>query len=204
MTTFSSTPVVTTMQVIPVAGHDSMLMNLSGAHAPYFTRNIVIIKDNAGHTGVGEIPGRKIRQTLEDAIPLVVGKTLGEYKNVLGAVRNQFADRDAGGRGLQTFDLRTTIHVVTGIEAALLDLLGQHLGVNVASLLGDGQQRSEVEMLGYLFFIGNRHATPLAYQSQPDEQCEWYRLRHEEAMTPDAVVRLAEAAYENMASTTLS
>ncbi len=139
MTTFSSTPVVTTMQVIPVAGHDSMLMNLSGAHAPYFTRNIVIIKDNAGHTGVGEIPGgEKIRQTLEDAIPLVVGKTLGEYKNVLGAVRNQFADRDAGGRGLQTFDLRTTIHVVTGIEAALLDLLGQHLGVNVASLLGAG------------------------------------------------------------------
>ncbi|MDP0726276.1 hypothetical protein Q8F99_26895, partial [Klebsiella pneumoniae] len=63
-------------------------------------------------------------------------------------------------------------------------------------LLGDGQQRSEVEMLGYLFFVGNRHATPLAYQSQPDEQCEWYRLRHEEAMTPDAVVRLAEAAYE--------
>lgn len=113
------------MQVIPVAGHDSMLMNLSGAHAPYFTRNIVIIKDNAGHTGVGEIPGgEKIRQTLEDAIPLVVGKTLGEYKNVLGAVRNQFADRDAGGRGLQTFDLRTTIHVVTGIEAALLESAG--------------------------------------------------------------------------------
>ncbi|MDP1050954.1 glucarate dehydratase, partial [Klebsiella quasipneumoniae] len=105
-----------------------------------------IIKDNAGHTGVGEIPGgEKIRQTLEDAIPRVVGKTLGESKNVLGAVRNQFAARDAGGRGLQTFDLRTTIHVVPGIEAALLDLLGQHLGVTVASLLGDGQQRSEVE-----------------------------------------------------------
>lgn len=76
-----TTPVVTEMQVIPVAGHDSMLMNLSGAHAPFFTRNIVIIKDNSGHTGVGEIPGgEKIRKTLEDAIPLVVGKTLGEYK----------------------------------------------------------------------------------------------------------------------------
>lgn len=137
MSTQFTTPVVTEMQVIPVAGHDSMLMNLSGAHAPFFTRNIVIIKDNSGHTGVGEIPGgEKIRKTLEDAIPLVVGKTLGEYKNVLTAVRNQFADRDAGGRGLQTFDLRTTIHVVTGIEAAMLDLLGQHLGVNVASLLG--------------------------------------------------------------------
>lgn len=197
MSTQFTTPVVTEMQVIPVAGHDSMLMNLSGAHAPFFTRNIVIIKDNSGHTGVGEIPGgEKIRKTLEDAIPLVVGKTLGEYKNVLTAVRNQFADRDAGGRGLQTFDLRTTIHVVTGIEAAMLDLLGQHLGVNVASLLGDGQQRSEVEMLGYLFFVGNRKATPLPYQSQPDEQCDWYRLRHEEAMTPETVVRLAEAAYE--------
>ena len=192
-----STPVVSSMQVIPVAGHDSMLMNLSGAHAPFFTRNIVVIKDNSGHTGVGEIPGgEKIRTTLEDAIPLVVGKTLGEYKNVLTAVRNTFADRDAGGRGLQTFDLRTTIHVVTGIEAAMLDLLGQHLGVNVASLLGDGQQRSEVEMLGYLFFVGNRKATPLPYQSQPDDKCDWYRLRHDEAMTPDAVVRLAEAAYD--------
>ena len=56
MSIHASTPVVTSMQVIPVAGHDSMLMNLSGAHAPFFTRNIVVIKDNAGHTGVGEIP----------------------------------------------------------------------------------------------------------------------------------------------------
>ncbi len=131
----------------------------------------------------GDSGGEKIRATLEESIPLVVGKTLGEYKNVLNRVRAAFADRDASGRGLQTFDLRTTIHVVTAIESAMLDLLGQHLGVNVASLLGEGQQRSEVEMLGYLFFIGNRKATPLPYQSQPDEQCDWYRLRHDEAMT---------------------
>lgn len=193
----SSTPKVTAMQVIPVAGYDSMLLNLSGAHSPFFTRNIVIIKDNAGHTGVGEIPGgEKIRQTLEDAASLVVGKTLGEYKNTLSLVRTTFADRDAAGRGNQTFDLRTTIHVVTGIEAALLDLLGQHLGVNIASLLGDGQQRDRVEMLGYLFYIGDRRKTALPYQSQPDDPCDWYRLRHEEALTPEAVVRLAEAAYE--------
>ncbi len=52
---------------------------------------------------------------------------------------------------------------MTGIEAALLDLLGQHLGVNVASLLGDGQQRSEVEMLGYLFLsvIAMRRRWPI-------------------------------------------
>ncbi|TDQ59791.1 D-glucarate dehydratase [Mesocricetibacter intestinalis] len=192
-----TTPVITEMQVIPVAGHDSMLLNLSGAHSPYFTRNIVILKDNSGNTGVGEVPGgEKIRQTLEDAKPLVVGKTLGEYKNVMTKVRDTFNDRDAGGRGLQTFDLRTTIHVVTAIEAAMLDLLGQFLGVSVASLLGDGQQRDAVEMLGYLFYIGDRKKTTLAYQSQENDPCEWYRVRHEEALTPEAVVRLAEAAYE--------
>ncbi|WP_213991568.1 glucarate dehydratase [Sodalis sp. dw_96] len=191
------TPVITTMKVIPVAGHDSMLLNLSGAHGPYFTRNIVILTDNAGHTGVGEIPGgEKIRLTLEESAALVVGKSLGEYKNVMRAVRLLYADRDVSGRGLQTFDLRTTIHVVTGIEAAMLDLLGQFLGVPVAALLGEGQQRDAVEMLGYLFYIGDRGRTDLAYRSQPDDRCDWYRLRHESAMTPAAIVRLAEAAYE--------
>ena len=71
-------------------------------------------------------------------------------------MQQQFADRDSGGRGLQTFDLRTTIHAVTAIESALLDLLGQHLGVPVAALLGEGQQRDAVEMLGYLFYVGDR------------------------------------------------
>ncbi|CAM3827653.1 glucarate dehydratase [Rahnella bruchi] len=193
----SSTPKIVSMQVIPVAGHDSMLLNLSGAHAPFFTRNILILKDSSGNTGVGEVPGgEKIRQTLEDSSLLVIGKTLGEYKNVMTAVREKFADRDASGRGLQTFDLRTTIHVVTALEAAMLDLLGKHLGVTVASLLGDGQQRDEVEMLGYLFYVGDRNKTSLGYQSQPGDSCDWYRLRHEEALTPAAVVRLAEAAYE--------
>jgi len=193
----SSTPKIVSMQVIPVAGHDSMLLNLSGAHAPFFTRNILILKDSSGNTGVGEVPGgEKIRQTLDDSSLLVIGKTLGEYKNVMTAVREKFADRDASGRGLQTFDLRTTIHVVTAIEAAMLDLLGKHLGVTVASLLGDGQQRDEVEMLGYLFYVGDRNKTSLGYQSEPGDSCDWYRLRHEEALTPAAVVRLAEAAYE--------
>ena len=49
----SETPVVTEIHVIPVAGHDDMLLNLSGAHAPFFTRNVVILKDHAGHVGVG-------------------------------------------------------------------------------------------------------------------------------------------------------
>ncbi|WP_439686943.1 glucarate dehydratase [Cupriavidus oxalaticus] len=191
------TPVVTELTVVPVAGHDSMLMNLSGAHGPYFTRNIVILRDSAGHTGVGEVPGGEgIRQTLEDARPLLVGQPIGQYQAILNRVRATFASRDAGGRGLQTFDLRITIHAVTALEAALLDLLGQHLEVPVAALLGEGQQRDAVEMLGYLFYIGDRQRTTLDYRTEPDADNAWFRLRNEVAMTPEAVVRLAEAAYE--------
>ncbi|SPS01387.1 glucarate dehydratase [Cupriavidus taiwanensis] len=191
------TPVVTELTVVPVAGHDSMLMNLSGAHGPYFTRNIVILRDSAGHTGVGEVPGGEgIRQTLEDARPLLVGQPIGQYQALLNRVRADFASRDAGGRGLQTFDLRITIHAVTALEAALLDLLGQHLEVPVAALLGEGQQRDAVEMLGYLFYIGDRQRTTLDYRTEPDADNAWFRVRNEVAMTPEAVVRLAEAAYE--------
>ncbi|WP_202369773.1 glucarate dehydratase [Pseudomonas sp. MWU318] len=188
-------PIITEMQVIPVAGHDGMLLNLSGAHGPFFTRNIVILKDNAGHTGVGEVPGgERIRQTLEDARSLVLGSTIGNYQKILNQVRQTFAERDAGGRGLQTFDLRITIHAVTGLEAALLDLLGQHLDVPVAALLGEGQQRDQVKMLGYLFYVGDQRETDLAYRSEPDADNDWFRVRHEKAMSAEAVVRLAEAA----------
>jgi len=192
----SGAPVVTGMRVVPVAGHDSMLMNLSGAHGPFFTRNLLILTDSAGHTGVGEVPGgEKIRQTLEDARDLIVGQPLGKHNAVLNSMRNAFANRDSGGRGQQTFDLRVTIHAVTAVEAALLDLLGQHLEVPVAALLGEGQQRDAVQMLGYLFYVGDRSKTDLPYESDPGADNDWFRLRHEEAMTSEAIVRLAEATH---------
>ena len=191
------TPVVTDLQVIPVAGQDSMLLNLSGAHGPWFTRNILILKDSAGHVGVGEVPGGEaIRQTLEDARTLVLGRSVGHYNSVLNEARQVFADRDSAGRGLQTFDLRIAVHAITALESALLDLLGQHLGVPVAALLGDGQQRDEVEMLGYLFFIADRNKTDLGYRDESDASDTWFRVRNEEALTPEAIVRQAEAAYE--------
>ena len=197
MTVRVDTPLVTSMQVIPVAGHDSMLLNLSGAHGPFFTRNIVILQDSAGRTGVGEVPGgERIRETLTGAVPLVVGKPIGAYAGILNTVRERFGGLDAAGRGLQTFDLRTTIHVVTAIEAAVLDLLGQSLGVPVAALLGDGQQRASVETLGYLFYVGDRNKTGLPYEPPPDRGDDWSRLRRDEALTAWAIVRLAEAAQD--------
>lgn len=193
-----SQPTVTAFSVYPVAGRDSMLLNLSGAHGPYFTRNVVVIEDSEGRRGLGEVPGgEKITQTLRDAEPLVVGARVGDYKRVLRAVGDRFADRDSGGRGEQTFDLRTTVHAVTAVESALLDLLGQHLEVPVAALLGDGQQRDAVRVLGYLFYVGDPGRTDLEYAREPDSPVEWYRIRHEEALTPEAIVRQAEATYDH-------
>ena len=192
-----SSPLIQSLRVVPVAGHDSMLLNLSGAHGPFFTRNIVLITDNSGRTGLGEVPGgEKIRQTVEDAAPLLVGQPIADYEKLLAEVSAAFSDRDAGGRGLQTFDLRVTIHAVTAIESALLDLLGQFQSKPVAALLGKGQQRTEVEMLGYLFFIGDRRKTTLGYRDESGSAHAWHRLRNEEALTPESIVRQAEAAQE--------
>ena len=191
----AATPRITRVQVIPVAGHDGMLLNLSGAHGPFFTRNLLILTDSSGRTGVGEVPGgEKIRNTLEDARPLIEGQSLGNWNHILNSLRTAFAERDSGGRGNQTFDLRVAIHAVTAVESALLDLLGQFLGVPVAALLGEGQQRDSVAMLGYLFYVGDRQKTDLPYRSEPGGD-DWQRLRHEVAMDPQAIVRLAEAAH---------
>jgi glucarate dehydratase len=173
-----------------------MLLNLSGAHAPYFTRNIVLLTDSSGHTGVGEVPGgEKIRRVLDSARELVLGKPIAAYNAVLAAVRDQFAGFDSEGRGLQTFDLRTTVHAVTAVEAAMLDLLGQFVELPVAALLGEGQQRASVDVLGYLFYIGDRRKSPATYRSETDVQDDWLRFRNEEALDTQAVLRLADAAH---------
>ena len=159
------------MRVIPVAGRDSMLLNLSGAHAPFFTRNVVVLTDDAGHTGAGEVPGgEKIRQVLEQARSTIVGRAIASYNEILQTMRQHFGERDAAGRGLQTFDLRITVHAVTAVECALLDLLGQWVGLPVAALLGEGRQRSSVPVLGYLFFVGDRRKTDLPYASEAERR----------------------------------
>ncbi|GLS99183.1 glucarate dehydratase [Sphingobium jiangsuense] len=191
----ASSPRIVEMRVVPVAGRDSMLLNLSGAHAPFFTRNIVLITDEEGRTGLGEVPGGEgIRRTLEEARSIVVGRAVVEWTAILTHMRAAFADRDAGGRGLQTFDLRIMVHAVTAVESALLDLMGQHLGLPVAALLGEGRQRDHVPMLGYLFYIGDRTRTDLPYADGAGGADAWERLRTERAMDADAIVALAEAA----------
>jgi glucarate dehydratase len=209
----ADTPAIVDMQVIPVAGRDSMLLNLAGAHGPFFTRNIVILKDSANRTGIAEIPGSEaIRGTLERMRPLVIGTRLGQYNATLNSVRRALGgSRPAAHQSTvhqvtseaeaailrQPHEINLRIdNVITGVEAALLDLLGQFLAVPVAALLGNGQQRTAVRMLAYLFYIADRGRTDLPYDSGPQAKDGWLRLRNEPALTPEAIVREAEAAVD--------
>ncbi|HEX6681844.1 MAG TPA: enolase C-terminal domain-like protein [Candidatus Limnocylindrales bacterium] len=190
------TPTIAHVEVIPVAGHDSMLLNLSGAHGPFFTRNIVVITDDTGREGTGEVPGGKaITATLQAAGQSLAGQPVAHYAQLLRHISQQYAALDTGGRGPQTFDQRVTVHAVTALESALLDLMGQHLGLPVAELLGDGQQRDTVPVLGYLFYIGDSTRTALPYLAETSRIDDWERLRRAPALTPGAIVALAEAAH---------
>ncbi|KAA0016039.1 glucarate dehydratase [Salinicola corii] len=197
------TPTITDMKVIPVAGRDSMLLNIGGAHSPWFTRNLVILKDSAGHVGVGEAPGGDtIQQSLEQARPLVVGQPIGKLRSMVASLHSagRGADFEDFGKGSWTFELR--VNAVAALEAALLDLFGKFLDVPVAELLGDGRQRDSVEVLGYLFFVGDGQKTPLGYRERTegggngDLSHEWYRQRDMASMTPERIVELARAAQD--------
>ena len=79
------------VDVVPVAGHDSMLLNLSGAHGPFFTRNIAIVTDSEGREGLGEVPGGEaIRQTIADAADILVGQPVAAFRSLLRRVATAY------------------------------------------------------------------------------------------------------------------
>ena len=192
-----SVPIITSMQVIPVAGYDSMLMNIGGAHGPYFTRNIVILTDSAGHVGVGEAPGGStIENALKEACAHVEGRPISILNRIVNDMHQGYldSDYDTFGKGAWTFELR--VNAVAALESALLDLMGQFLNVPVAELLGGGKQRDEVTVLGYLFYIGDYKKTDLPYDQPLKNSHEWYNIRRREAMTVQSVIELAEVAKD--------
>jgi glucarate dehydratase len=106
MHTKNEFPIITEMLVIPVAGYDSMLLSLSGGHSPYFTRNLVILKDSSGNTGVGEVHGGEaITQALEESKSLVVGQSISSYRAVLKRLTDIHNNRSKNSEGLQNLSL---------------------------------------------------------------------------------------------------
>ena len=199
-----NSPIIKEMNVIPVAGFDSMLMTLSGAHAPVFTRNLVILKDSSGHTGIGEIHGGDYTcECLSAMKEIVVGSEIAKYREIMQRIHRVFHhDLGDDGEGIQKLEISKLKFVVKSewaVECALLDLLGQHLDVPMCQLLGEGQQRKEVEVLGYLFYVSDKNKTPateMQYIDERDSTDPWFRIRREEILTSSRVVEEAEAAAE--------
>ena len=192
------TPKVTEMNVIPVAGYDSYLLSVSGAHSPYFTRNLVVLKDSDGNTGFGEVHGGEaITEALESYIPKVVGQPIGDFRGIVGRLNTSTVESD----GLQGMDLKNLAHVVhaeTAVECALMDLFGQHVDLPIASLLGDGKQRDSVLILGYLFYCADPAKAPDLPYIRDDKNApnNWFGIRRREALTPEAIVEQAAAAKD--------
>ncbi|MEB3767740.1 enolase C-terminal domain-like protein [Acinetobacter sp. MD2] len=190
-------PVIVDMKVIPLAGYDSMLLNIGGAHSPYFTRNLVVLTDNSGQTGVGEAPGgESILNTLQSARAQIIGQPISLMNKIIhqAHVGQKGADFEKFGGGAWTFELN--VNAVAALEAAFLDLLGKFQNVPVCELLGPGKQRDEVEVLGYLFYLGDKDKTTLAYRDEKNANNAWYQARNEVALDSDAIVRMAQAAEE--------
>ncbi len=205
----TSSPTVTSMKVYPVAGHDSMLLSLTGAHSPLFTRNIVVLTDSIGHTGVGEVHGGDaITQALESYIPWVVGREVGDWRGIVASL-SRTARAGAGltdgfaGRSIADF-LRQVVRAETAVEAALLDLFGKYLDLPVCALLGGGRQRDAIEVLGYLFYVADSSRSSVPYVDDSDgrglhvddsdRHDPWFRIRRRPALTPEAIVAQARAA----------
>lgn len=193
-------PVVTDMMVIPVAGNDSMLLSLSGCHAPFFTRNIVVLKDSSGNTGLGEVHGGEaIAKALEDSIPFVVGRQINEYRSILRTLTERHNMRSRNSEGLQNLslsNLKDVVHSETAVESALLDLWGKFLNMPVCDLLGDGRQRDDVVVLGYLFYQADKRKSDLPYIDESDSDNPWFKVRRNEAMDSKAIVEQAQALKE--------
>lgn len=192
MRTIDTIPKIMKMAVYPVAGYDSMTLTLSGAHAPYFTRNIVVLEDETGQRGVGEIHGGEdITKMLESYIPLVEGQKIADYRQVITTIRKKgWLAKGNDGQGLQGLDLKNMKFVVqaeAAVECAMLDLLGKHLNMPMCTLLGDGRQRAEVEVLGYLFYIADCEKTDLPYLVEYSCKDKWDELRRKETLTPEEI-----------------
>ncbi len=141
-------------------------------------------------------------EALRSCTPLVVGQQIGKYRGILNSIHRAGTRAEGDdGEGIQTLDISKLKFVVKAewaIECALLDLLGQHLGLPMCELLGEGKQRNQVETLGYLFYVSEKEKArlKLGYLNESCSEDSWFRLRRMEMLTPERIVEQAEVLHE--------
>lgn len=187
-----NSPKIVKYDVFPVAGYDSMTMTLSGAHSPFFTRNIVIMEDDEGNKGIGEIHGGEdIKKSLISYKNQILGSHIVNYREVLRIIKNNRLIKKSDG--IQYLDISKLSHVVediTAVESAFLDLLGKYYNLPVCSLLGEGRQRDVIPTLGYMFFVSDLEKTDLPYLRE-DSDDEWFSIRRNKMLDSSSIVNQA-------------
>ena len=167
---------ITAVRITPIALPDPPILAASGAHGPYFLRNVIELETNAGITGIGETRGgESITQTLNAARSWLVGESPFAYRTFPARLG------------------REALSAYAGLELACLDLIGRATGRRVCELLG-GPVRERVEFASYLFYrYAADHPTVLADKALVDDRGRGDRaLDHwGDVRTPEAMAEMA-------------
>jgi glucarate dehydratase len=162
----------------------------------YFTRILVLLTDSAGNTGMGEVPGSDgILQALRKLAPLVVGTETGRHRRTLNTLRAAVSG--------------ASHQVTSSAEAAVMKQpheinlrhreRGHGGGGRPARPARPAPRRAAVRtarrgpaahatctMLAYLFYVGDRKRTDLAYDGGAKATLTGTGLRDREALSPEA------------------
>lgn len=183
---------IAAMHVTPIALGDPPLLNAAGMHAPWVLRTVVELVADNGLTGLAEVPGSATTNTrLEAARLVVLGRDPFDWHGMQAALRDRFGTESQAARGDKPWDQRALVQVESALDVACLDLVGKHVGVPVATLLG-GIVRERVPYSAYLFYKHEGAGGDLAFGTD-SRATGWAAVRQAAALDPDGIVAQARA-----------
>jgi glucarate dehydratase len=185
-----SGPVVSVVEITPVAIQDPPLLNASGCHEPYQLRSIIRVHTTDGIVGISEAYGDDVTLGLltrtATVLPgLDVFDLNGLTRRITAAVGDRSVPMFTELIGPSSLD-KTVAMAVGAFEVAFLDAQGKALGRPVSDLLG-GAVRDRVDFSAYLFYKWAEH---------PDGTAPFAPDSWGAALDPDAIVKQARAMVE--------
>lgn len=120
----------------------SQLRHNTGVHPGYLMRTILELQTDAGITGLGEVGGGDQRGALTKLFPRIEGLDPWHLETIKARV-------------LRSIYYLSNARLYAAIEMACMDIQGKAAGRPLSDLLG-GAVRSEVPMIGYLFWRYDR------------------------------------------------
>jgi glucarate dehydratase len=156
----SAGPVITGIDVTPVAFTDPPLLNAVGVHEPYALRAVVEIHTDQGVSGLGETYAdeghlRRLRAAAGALTGMDVHALSAMHRRVAAVLGGDSGSDGHGLTGMITTS-STVDRVFSPFEVACLDVQGRVAGRPVADLLG-GPVRDRVPFSAYLFYKWAAH-----------------------------------------------